>query len=109
MAGKDEAKLNRQFERIQRKLPRPIGQFLRWLRKPSSRWMRIPAGLLLIAGGILSFLPILGLWMLPLGLLLLAQDVPFLQRPMRRLLIRAKYRWTHWKKSRRRRRPGPDR
>ena len=29
-----------------------------------------------------SFLPVLGLWMLPLGLLLFAQDVPPLQKPM---------------------------
>ena len=27
-------------------------------------------------GGIFQFLPVLGLWMLPLGLLLFAQDVP---------------------------------
>jgi hypothetical protein len=64
--------------------------------------VRIPVGILLIIGGILSFLPILGLWMLPLGLLLLAQDLPFLQRPMRRLLIRTSHRWARWKKSRRR-------
>ena len=38
---------------------------------------------LLIFGGIFSFLPVLGLWMLPLGLLLFAQDVPVLQKPMR--------------------------
>ena len=31
-------------------------------------------------------LPILGFWMLPLGLALLAIDVPFLRRPMARLL-----------------------
>jgi hypothetical protein len=105
MAGKDEKKLNRQFERIQQKLPGPISRFLRWLRKPSSRWVRIPAGILLIVGGILSFLPILGLWMLPLGLLLLAQDLPFLQRPMRRLLTRTEQRWARWKRSRRRGRP----
>jgi hypothetical protein len=32
--------------------------------------------MLLICGGLLGFLPILGLWMLPVGLLLLAEDVP---------------------------------
>ena len=37
---------------------------------------------LLVAGGIFSFLPVLGLWMLPLGLVLFAQDVPVLQKPM---------------------------
>jgi hypothetical protein len=50
------------------------------LRQPSSRWVRIPAGILLIAGGVLSFLPVPGLWMIPLGLLLLTQGMAILQR-----------------------------
>ncbi len=53
----------------------------RWLRKPASKWARIPAGVLLIVGGFLGFLPLVGFWMLPLGLILLAEDIP----PMRRL------------------------
>jgi hypothetical protein len=65
--------------------PRPA-RFVGWLRKPSSRLARIPLAILLIAGGIFSFLPVLGLWMLPLGLLLFAQDLPILQRPMARML-----------------------
>mgnify|MGYP003694382559 CR=1 FL=1 len=44
-------------------------RFVSWLRKPSSRYARIPLAMLLIVGGIFSFLPVLGLWMLPLGLL----------------------------------------
>ncbi len=36
--------------------------------------VRIAVALLLILGGIFSFLPVLGLWMLPLGLMLVAQD-----------------------------------
>ena len=42
----------------------------------------LPGAILLILGGIFSILPVLGLWMLPLGLLLFAQDVPPLQKPM---------------------------
>jgi hypothetical protein len=34
--------------------------------------LRWGAGLLLIAGGVLGFLPILGFWMIPLGVLFLA-------------------------------------
>jgi hypothetical protein len=45
-----------------------------------------PAGLLLILGGLLSFLPILGIWMLPLGLLLLAEDLPVLRSWRSRIL-----------------------
>ena len=45
-----------------------------------------PAGLLLILGGVLSFLPIRGIWMLPLGLLLLAEDLPVLRSWRSRIL-----------------------
>jgi hypothetical protein len=41
--------------------------------------MRRVAALLLICSGLLGSLPILGLWMLPVGLLLLAEDVPPLE------------------------------
>jgi hypothetical protein len=102
MVGKDEARLNRQLDRIQQELPAGLSRCIRWLREPSSRWIRIPAGLTLIVGGIFSILPVLGLWMLPLGLLLLAQDLPFLQRPIRRGLLWAERRWVRWKRSRRR-------
>ena len=63
--------------------------------------MRLPVGVLLIVGGVFSFLPLLGLWMLPLGLLLLAQDLPFLRRPTRRMLVLLERRWLHWKRQRR--------
>jgi hypothetical protein len=43
--------------------------------------------MLLICGGLLGFLPILGLWMLPLGLLLLAEDVPPLKSARTRIRI----------------------
>lgn len=61
------------------RLPTSLAATVRYLRQPSGRWLRIPAGLLLILGGLLSFLPILGIWMLPLGLLLLAEDLPVLR------------------------------
>lgn len=102
MADKDEERLNRQLDRFERELPKGIGRSIRWLREPSSRWVRIPAGLFLILGGVFSILPLLGLWMLPLGLLLLAQDLPFLRRPTRRALLWVERRWVRWKRSRRR-------
>ena len=76
------AELDRHFDWIAEKLPDKGARFVRWLRQPSSMLVRIPLALLLIVGGILSFLPILGIWMLPLGLLLIAQDIPFLQQPL---------------------------
>jgi len=88
-----KAELDRHFDWFEAKLPpRPAG-FVRWLRKPSSRLVRIPLAILLVVGGVFSFLPILGLWMLPLGLLLIAQDVPFLQKPLAGMLGWIERKW----------------
>lgn len=54
---------------------------------PQSRVGRIIIGVLLVVGGILGFLPILGFWMVPLGLLILSQDLPYVRRKRRRLAI----------------------
>lgn len=104
MTENDEVRLDRHFDRMEARLPSRFSRFLQWLRKPSSRWVRIPLGFVFIVGGILGFLPILGLWMLPIGLLLLAQDVPFLRRPMLLALDCVERRWLRWKASRRHRR-----
>ncbi len=100
----DEDRLDHEFDRMETRLPDRASRFLRWLRKPSSRWVRIPLGLALIVAGIFSFLPVLGFWMLPLGLLLLAQDILFLRRPMLSALDWIERRWVRWKTSRHHRR-----
>jgi hypothetical protein len=100
VADRDEERLDRQLDRLEQELPERAARFLRWLRAPSSRGVRIPAGILLIVGGVFSFLPILGLWMVPLGALLLAQDVPFLRRPVGRALVWLERQWIKWKRRR---------
>ncbi len=82
-----QQELRAAFKRLERDLPTRLASALRWLRHPASRWARLPAGLALILGGVFSFLPILGVWMLPLGLMLIAADVPFLRRPMARFTM----------------------
>ena len=42
--------------------------FNRHLHLPKSKPIRIGLGILLIAGGLVGFLPVLGFWMIPLGL-----------------------------------------
>jgi hypothetical protein len=54
---------------------------------PRSRVVRMGLGIALILGGILGFLPILGFWMLPLGLMVLSVDLPFARRWRRRLTV----------------------
>ena len=80
------AQHERRLERLIERLPISWQAALRWLRQPSQRWLRITVGTLLIIGSLLSILPIFGLWMLPLGLVLLAEDVPFLRRLTDRIL-----------------------
>ena len=94
MSVNHQIELDRHFAWFEGKLPAGPARFINWLRRPSSRLVRIPLAALLILGGIFSFLPVLGLWMLPLGLLLFAQDVPFLQGPLIRLLAWVERKWT---------------
>jgi hypothetical protein len=55
-------------------------------RDCNSRLIDIPVGILLVLGGILGFLPIVGFWMLPLGLAILAPHIPFAARLFRKFL-----------------------
>jgi len=71
--------------RLLTKLPDRGRHALEWLRVPERRWLRMGAALALILGGFLSILPIFGLWMLPLGLALMSDDIPWLKVPMEKL------------------------
>jgi hypothetical protein len=80
--------LDELFDRLERVCPRYLRRPIHVLRAPRLRWVRTIAGILLIIGSIFWFLPILGLEMLPIGLMLIAIDVPFLRRPVARLAAR---------------------
>jgi hypothetical protein len=86
--------IDRHFAWFEANLPAKPAKFMNWLRQPSSKLVRIPLAILLMIGGIFSILPILGLWMLPLGLLLIAQDVPLLQKPTAQFLGWCEQKWT---------------
>ncbi len=88
-----KATLRLAFKRLEGEVPTRAATMIRSLRHPRAGWVRIPLGLLLVAGGVFSFLPVLGIWMLPLGLLLIAYDVPFLRRPIARFTIWGANRW----------------
>jgi len=77
----DAQQLDAIVEKYADKIPRPLGRFIRWMRKPELRWLRLIAGILFVICGFVGFLPILGFWMVPLGLIILAQDSKWLQRP----------------------------
>lgn len=54
---------------------------------PASSFARVSLGAALIVGGVLGFLPVLGFWMLPLGILVLSIDVPHIRRYRRRFVV----------------------
>lgn len=89
-----KAEIDRHFAWLQVRLPAGLSNSVGWLRKPSSKLVRIPLSLLLMLGGVFSILPVLGFWMLPLGFLLIAQDVPFLEKPVAQSLGWAERKWT---------------
>ena len=86
----------RRLLRLVERLPGRFREWTRWLLRPESRWARIPAAILLILGGFLGMLPVLGFWMLPLGVLLIAEDLPFVRRGVARLLEWVEHRRPHW-------------
>jgi len=77
------------------------------LRRSLPRWApaRIAIGILLLWGGVLGFLPVLGFWMIPLGLMVLAIDIPQVRRARRRLAVRYG-RWRAARRGERQNRPG---
>ncbi len=64
---------------------------------PASVWGRRIAGVLLIIGGILGFLPVLGFWMIPLGLIFLSVDSKFIRRRRRTLEVKLGRWWKNRK------------
>ena len=89
-----KAEIDRHFAWFESRLPDRPAKFVRWVRQPSSKWVRMPLALLLMLGGVFSILPVLGLWMLPLGMLLIAQDVPVLEKPVAKSLGWVERKWT---------------
>ena len=74
------------------------GKF-RQLQRHPNRGLRISIGIFLVLGGILGFLPIVGFWMLPLGLILLAVDFPWAKRLYARGILWHRH-WRHWRQQR---------
>lgn len=64
-----------------------ITLFGRTFALPRSRLARISAGIALIIGGILGFLPVLGFWMVPLGVIVLSHDIPAVRRFRRKFWV----------------------
>lgn len=86
-------KLDQAYEGLEQETPDKVSRMIRWLRNPNSKWVRLPLGILLIAGGVFGFLPVLGFEFIPLGLLLIAQDIPFLRKPVGEMTLWLEHQW----------------
>ena len=54
---------------------------------PRTRGLRIGLGIALVVGGMFGLLPVLGFWMVPLGLAVLSIDIPWVRRQRRQLVV----------------------
>ncbi|NRF65658.1 hypothetical protein HLB44_01540 [Aquincola sp. S2] len=106
MSSSGKPEIEAAYDGLEKEVPDRVARWIHWLRDPKARWVRWPVGLLLIFGSFLWFLPIIGLEWLPIGLLLIAQDVPFLRKPVGRMMLALESAWRRlerWWKERRRR------
>jgi hypothetical protein len=90
---RDKALLDEAFETLEEDAPDRVARIIRWFRQPKSRWIRLPLGILFMLAGLLWFLPVFGIEFFPIGLLLVAEDVPFLRRPAAKLMIWLENKW----------------
>ena len=90
---RQKRRLLRQFAVLEKCLPFLRGP-IHYVLKDGWILLRLPLALLMILGGLLSFLPFLGAWMLPLGFLLLAVDIPAMRPVTSALAIRGR-RWAN--------------
>ena len=63
-----------------RSLRRRLGPMLARIRARVPRGLRLVLGLLMIVGGVFGFLPVLGFWMVPLGVMVAALDLRLVLR-----------------------------
>ncbi|EPX81481.1 hypothetical protein thalar_00036 [Litoreibacter arenae DSM 19593] len=84
------------FERKVPALRRPLNAI-----RAKGWWVvRVPVAFFFIIGGILAILPVFGVWMLPIGFLLLAVDITALRGPLADAIVRGRRRIALWRRRR---------
>ena len=76
------------FQQKVERLPEWLARIIRRVRRPDAIWLRFLVAILLICGGMVWFLPIVGLWMLPLGIFLALEAFPGPRRWFARMGMR---------------------
>lgn len=57
-----------------------VNRFALWSDRHLPPGVRAGVGILAMVGGVIGFLPVVGFWMLPLGVVLVALDIPWFRR-----------------------------
>src|SRR6185503_11490793 len=60
--------LDEELDHLQERVPHGVSKVMKKVRGPSAKPYRIPLGIALTVGGVFGFLPLVGFWMVPLGL-----------------------------------------
>jgi hypothetical protein len=99
MAKDGKQKLDHAVDDLEREVPGKAKRFIEWARTDRARWVRIPLALTLIAVGIfLPYMPVVGVEDIPVGLLLLSYDIPFLRKPMAAFIEWLIGIWRRWRR-----------
>lgn len=80
---RERGRVRRQSRTSERALSALIHRIAKWAHEKLPPGIRTLLGLVLLIAGAFGILPILGFWMIPLGALLIALDIP----PLRRKII----------------------
>ena len=64
----------------------------RKVKVPGNPLLRMGLGVALVLGGLVGFLPVVGFWMIPLGLAVLSHDLP----PVRRFRRNTTVKFGNW-------------
>lgn len=83
---KNARRFDRQLAWVERFLPHRF----RGVTGQRMTLVRMPIAVLLIVGSLFAVLPVFGLWMLPLGLVLLAIDLPILRPSVAAGIVRSR-------------------
>lgn len=77
---------HQEMNRFQNHIPTWVGHNLNRLRGKRTIWVRVLTGVAFIVAWCFLPLPVVGIWLLPVGLTLLAHDIPIMRAPIARLL-----------------------
>ena len=73
---------------LRRRIAKTTLRTLRWGERRVPVGIRSLVGILLMIGGVFGFLPIVGFWMLPLGIAFIALDIPWTRHHIHDWMVR---------------------